>query len=419
MAAMPEHDIIIAGGGLVGASLACALSSSGKRVLVVEREPLNSETQPSYDERTVALTYSSRNIYSDMGIWHQIEDAGVQPILDIHISNLGHFGQTHLSCTQAGTPALGYVVPVRTIGSILWGIIQQNPNITLDCPSAVTGATARAGNCQVTIQSGSVTRTHNTRLLIVADGGRSALAQALGFSCNRTSYARSAILSMVQADRPHEGRAYERFTAQGPLALLPHNTGSGPVAKRGGHYAVVWTKDDAEVARMLELDDRAFIRALQKTFGNRAGSFSSPTTRKAYPLSRMHVRDPVCERTLLIGNAAHCVHPVAGQGFNLGLRDVAWLAHLICDPTMKTGDATMLEAYKHNRRSDVQKVAWFTHSLVKGFTCDSNAIALSRNLGLFMIEHLPPAKRALLRNTMGLYEMPDRPLPGLLAKINP
>ncbi len=394
----------------MGASLACALSTSGKSILVVESKSLDSGTQPSYDERTVALTYSSRNIYADMDIWHRIEAEGVQPILDIHVSSLGHFGQAHLSCAQAGTPALGYVAPVRAIGAVLWEKIRQSPNITLECPSTVTDATSCNTCCQVMVATGSVVRTCSTRLLVVADGGRSTLAGILGFRCNRQPYAQSAILSMVQSDRPHNGRAYERFTPQGPLALLPHHAGSAlPGQGFGGqHYAVVWSTADAGVARRLELDDQAFVRELQETFGYRAGAFSLPTPRKAYPLSRMQVRNPVRKRAVLIGNAAHCVHPVAGQGFNLGLRDIAWLAELLREPHRETGDTAMLEAYKRNRSADTRRVARFTHSLVGCFANRSRIVTLGRNLGLFMTEHLPPVKRALLRNTMGLHELPAR-----------
>ena len=401
----PHHfDIIIAGGGLAGASLACALKFTGKSVLLVESSPHDSDMQPSFDERTVALTYSSRNIFSALGVWDQIAASGIQPILDIHVSDLGHFGQIHLSCKDVNTEALGYVVPVRTIGNILWKNIFDSPNIVVGCPWTVTDITIADDKCAVTIDDTASRFTVKTNLLVIADGGRSNLSSCLRFKVRDVSYEHSAVLSFVRVDRPHNGRAYERFTMEGPLACLPHNISqcTGNTRQERPHYAVVWSTKKDKLEHRMALNDKDFVDALQTTFGDRAGNFSEPTARKSYQLKRRHVDVPAMHRVLLIGNAAHIVHPVAGQGFNLGLRDVACLAGLLADQTFDTGSAEMTAAYIRQRKQDTRMVNTFTHSLIKIFTSPSQSVSVARNLGLAILEHLPPAKRILLRRTMGL-----------------
>ena len=395
-------DVIIIGGGLVGASLAVALKSSGKRILLVESGIVGCNDRPDSDRRTIALTYGSKLVFSAMGVWENIASRKVETIKDIHISDRGHSGQTRLSHHHVGTDALGYVVPAGVLSQTLWQELRSITGLTLCCPGSASEINPGPTHCTVTLTLPETTRHVTARLVILADGGQSGIADQLGHKPQLREYPQSAILSIVNVDRPHHGRAYERFTDEGPLALLPHST-LGVQGSDQHRYAVVWTTKKANVPTRLSLDDPGFADQLQKTFGDRAGHFSSPYERSVYKLKRLRLREPSSGRTLIIGNAAHTVHPVAGQGFNLGLRDAAVLAEAIhyC-PDHELGSQTMLKKYVESRTRDIRMVEHFTHGLITLFTHHSAGVCLTRNLGLTMIEKLPPAKRFLLKRSMGM-----------------
>ncbi len=405
---MPEHnfDVVIVGGGLVGASLAVALAPAGLSLAVVEETAVDSQSQPSFDERTVALTYNARQIYTDMGVWDEIAAQQAQPIRDIHISERGRFGMTHLHHHDIGTEALGYVVPSRVIGEVLHQRITQSDAVSLFCPATVVELKKHCDDDDnelqiLTLSQHKKNQTLGAKLVVIADGGRSQLAEQVGVKTHRRDYPQSAIISIVETDRDHHDRAFERFTAEGPLALLPHGD---------QHYALVWSTESKQVAARMAWSDDEFIRALQRTFGDRAGTFARPTRRKCYPLQRSWTEHPIARRTVLIGNAAHTVHPVAGQGFNLGLRDVAVLADLIHrTPQPDIGSAEVLEQYAALRRRETRMVGCFTDGLIRLFggntsrrTPSGFAAGLARSVALAGVELLPPVKRRLLRHTMGL-----------------
>ena len=410
-----EYDVVIVGGGLVGASLAVALAPTGLSLAVVEAVAADSNAQPSFDERTVALTDNARRIYTGMGVWAEIAAHHAEPIHEIHISDRGRFGMTHLHRDSVGVEALGYVVPSRVIGQVLHRRMRQSETVSLFCPATVGDLRQRA-NCRdehrdehrnnmiSVFQNG-----HNGKalrltagLVVVADGGRSNLAGQSGVALRHSKYRQSAILSIVESDRDHHGRAYERFTDEGPLALLPHSD------KR---YALVWTTGPQQLAARMALSDAAFVDALQRAFGDRAGNFQSPTARKSYPLQRCRADNPVGRRTVVIGNAAHTVHPVAGQGFNLGLRDVAALAEIIHRAARRhedIGSAALLEEYAAARRRETRMVGAFTDGLIEVFGSRRATVGWARNLALAGIELFPPAKGLLLRRTLGLTGQPSR-----------
>ncbi len=392
---MPDHyDIVIIGGGLVGASLAVALADSPLRIAVIESHPFDSAIQPSYDERTVALTYSARQIFTGMGIWSDIAAAGAEPILDIHVSNQGHFGMTHLSHRDAGTDALGFVVPTRVIGRALQLRIEAAGNIDLLSPASADSLRVEGDKCRVQVTESTQAHELSSRLMVLADGGRSALSQQ--FHRSRVDYDQQALLSIVSTDKPHNGRAYERFTTEGPLALLPHSN---------QRYAVVWTCGPKNLDQRIACNDRDFIAALQRSFGDRAGNFSQPSPRKSYPLNRSQVQSPVRDRTVVIGNAAHMVHPVAGQGFNLGLRDVASLAEAVYRGMlegMDIGSVPLLEKYAAERKRDTFMVRQFTHGLIALFSNHRKPVELLRNIVLCGFELLSPGRKFVLKRTMGL-----------------
>lgn len=416
----PAYDVIIAGGGLVGASLAVALGDlscpatataaphvatakavplkiaplkiAPLKIALVEALPVDSQQQASYDERTIALTYSSKLIFSALQVWQAVA-ATACPIERIHISNRGHFGICNLACEEVQTPALGYVCPTRTLGKALYQRLAALNNVTLLCPSTVAAITPSSRWNTARLANGDVIRA---KLIVIADGGRSNLLAQAGFITTAQDYASQALLAIVAVDRPHHNVAYERFTPAGPLALLPLT---------GQRYAAVWTATTAQVAELAPLDDAAYLRALQDAFGYRAGLFSQPTARQSYPLQQSRLDKPAKQRVLVLGNAAHTVHPVGGQGFNLGLRDVAAFAQLLTENAgawRDLGDSALLEQYCAQRVVETQRVVQFTHGLLASFSHPSKAVGLGRNLALSLIEHLPLAKRYLLRRTMGL-----------------
>lgn len=410
-----KYDLIIIGGGLAGASLAVALANTRYRVAVIEAFSVDSGTQPSYDERTIALTYSARHIFSQLGVWDSQIEADACAIKSIHISNKGHLGLTRLSCLDAGTPALGYVVPTRSLGYALSRQIKLSDNLSFYCPYEATQIAVDEQIAIVTVQAKDTKKTLelNAKLVVIADGGRSNLMSLLGFNKEQHPYSQSALLSIVSTNMAHQNKAYERFMDDGPLALLPMTD---------QRFAVVWTLSPENLERIESMDDSDYLNGLQEAFGTTAGMFSAPTPRKSYPLARSILNTPYSERVLVLGNAAHTVHPVAGQGFNLGLRDVAALAEQLIQPESEISDIGSLQFLQHyaqTRTQDTQRVSQFTDGLLKIFGHPSPLVSAGRNLGLAVVENLPFVKRALLRRSMGLGKHQPRLARGLKLRHGP
>ena len=409
-----DFDVIVVGGGMVGASMACALTHAELKVAVVEAHPANSDAQPSFDERTIALTYSSRQIFAGLGAWDAIDATGeAWPILDIEVSDRGHLGACRLSHEDVGTPALGYVVPTRVMGTVLHEKIEAEDGVELLCPAEVTGVNRANGRVEAEVRSGEKDRTLSAKLLIIADGGRSSLRDVLGFSGDQKPYKQSALITTVATDRPHGGMAYERFVGSGPLALLPMQTKD---------FAVVWTLEPADIEAYGDMSDDRFLVRLQLAFGDRAGTFESIGSRRVYPLSLARVDQPNAPRVVAIGNAAHLVHPVAGQGFNLGLKDVADLAQLICDTRERgedVGGTELIRQYDRVRRRETRNVLEFTDRMIGIFASDFLPFVVGRNLGLLAVDRLPPVKRELLRRTMGLHGQQSKLASGRPLRYGP
>jgi len=391
-----DYDIVVIGGGMVGASLACALRDSGMRIAVVEAVPLSAATQPSYDDRTIALAYGSRRVFEAIGVWSAIDAGGVTPIERIHVSDRGHFGVTRLAAHEAGLPALGYVVENRVLGAALLSVLQTANAIEWICPATMESLRIEPHAATVTIRSGELSRELTASLVVAADGAHSAVRAAAGITAARTEYDQSAVVTNVTAGRPVANTAFERFTETGPLALLPMSQ---------NRYAVVWSARRAQTEELLTCPEDAFLVRLQERFGGRLGTFSRPGRRAAYPLALTRVQQHSRERLVLIGNAAHTVHPVAGQGFNLGLRDVAALAEVLVGARrigQDIGNAAVLDRYVRWRRRDNQVIANFTNGLIRIFSTDFPPVALARNAGLVLVDLLPGAKRGFVRVTSGL-----------------
>jgi len=410
-----NYDIVIVGGGLVGASLALALADTPYRVAVIEAFEFDAEAQPSYDERTIALTYSAKHIFTQLGIWDEAIEGEACALKSIHISNKGHFGKTRLDHRDAGTEALGYVIPTRVLGQALTHKINNIKNVTYFCPFEAEELGSGKSQASVTIKKrgAGTSSTLKTKLVVIADGGRSPLLKTLGFARKSKAYSQSALLSIVKTSQPHQHKAYERFVANGPLALLPMNN---------QRFAVVWTLSAEELKTVSAMSDEDYLAHLQSTFGSRAGLFSDPAPRKIYPLSKSTLQTPYSHRILALGNAAHTVHPVAGQGFNLGLRDVAALAELLVQesaPDTDIGSLSFLKSYSDSRAEDTQNVARFTDGLLSIFNHQSPLVQLGRNIGLATVENLPFVKRALLKRTMGLNHNQPRLARGLKLRRGP
>ena len=390
-----NFDILIVGGGLVGASLACALRESGLRLGVIEAVPLAASAQPSHDDRALALAYGSKRIFESMGCWRDIAPHATA-IEHIHISDRGRFGITRLSAVEARLPALGYVVPHRALGAALLKTMQASKNIDWLCPAEMQDIRLVPESASVTIRHNDLNKTITARLVIAADGAHSAVRAALGIEAERTEYRQSAIVTTVTTSEAHGNTAYERFTDTGPLALLPLHK---------NECAVVWSAKDSEVQTILGWSDAEFLEHLQDRFGDRLGAFTRLGKRAAWPLALTRVPEQVHERLALIGNAAHTVHPVAGQGFNLGLRDVASIAEILTDAGRAgedIGSLAVLRRYADWRSRDNQITAGFTNGLIRVFSNNAFPLTFLRNAGLLAVDLMPGVKRGFVRVTSGL-----------------
>lgn len=387
-------DLIIIGGGLVGGSLACALADSGLQIAVLEASAAHAPDHPSYDERVIALSLGSARIFDGMGLWPAIAPAA-EPIRLIHVSERGRFGFARLRAAEEGVPALGYVAPARAMGAAIEARLGGGA-VTMLRPGRLIGLHTGEDHIRLEVSVAGQSRLLETRLLVAADGGDSAVRKRLGLPVRERGYGHDAIITTVTPDAPQPGTAYERFTDSGPLAMLPMTE---------GRWSVVWTARTEDTPGLLALDDAAFLARLHQRFGYRLGRLTRPGRRVAYPLRLMLARQLTRPRLVLIGNAAHTLHPVAGQGFNLGLRDVAELAELLRlarrtgqDP----GAPALLEDYRRRRGPDQATVAALTDTLARLFVNPLAPVRAARDLGLVGLGLLPPARHLLARRFMGL-----------------
>jgi 2-octaprenyl-6-methoxyphenol hydroxylase len=390
-----QYDILIAGGGMVGASLAHALSGHEYRIGVIEAWPFDSTLQPSYDDRVIALSWGSRLILQGMGVWSSIA-ATAQPILDIHISDRGHFGFTRLNHEQEGVAALGYVVSARALGHVLLSELAHRSDVNLICPAQLQSFSITADSVEVRLLQEHQERRIKGRLLVAADGSDSLVRRFLSIPLKEKSYGQTAIIANLCSDKPHQGVAYERFTDSGPLAMLP---------MIDDRLSMVWTAEDYQVADLMALSDDAFLTRLQDRFGFRLGNLHGLGKRVAYPLRLRQVAEQVRSRIALIGNAAHAIHPVTGQGFNLGLRDVSVLAEILVDAVKQgedPGDLTLLNSYRRWREVDQNRVAAITDGLARLFANPFGPLRLMRNLGLVGLDLMPGLKHLVARQFMGI-----------------
>src|SRR6185437_5458993 len=391
-AALREVDVAIVGGGLVGASLALGLAGTGVRVLLIEGVAPDSAAQPSFDERTTALGNASRRIFQGLGVWDDVSREAAA-IRAIHISDAGRFGFARLQAAEQGIDALGYVVPNRVMGAALWRRLRDAKGIEVRVPATVEDVDITTQRAYFTVVAAAGAReVASAALLVAADGAHSVVRAAAGIPAGVEDYDQIAITAAVAGDRAHDGTAYERFTPSGPVAVLPLH---------GGGYGTIWSCTPQRATELLALADDAYLDQLQSRFGWRAGRFRRIGRRASYPLKLTRAATTVARRTVLIGNAAQALHPIAGQGFNLGLRDAALLAEVVAGAAGDVGSAELLKKFSDWRAADRGGVVRFTDGLVRLFGSRTPGLGLLRNLGLVAFDLAPPAKRALARVSLG------------------
>ncbi len=392
-AARLDCDVLIVGGGLVGSALAVALADTPLRVVLVESTDPAELEQPSFDARVTALANGSKRILEAIGLWRAIA-VHAEPIDEIHVSERGRFGAVRIRAREEGVPALGYTIENRRLGEALWARLAAAPRCTVLGRASLGEFRHEEGRgVHAEIERSGERIEASASVLVAADGARSRVRAALGIASREDAYAQKALILNCRTERPHGGVAYERFVATGPLAMLPLS---------GGRVGVIWTLPAERADEVAALPDDAFRAELQATFGYRLGRIERIGRRDLHMLRRVRSDALGSGRVVLVGNAAVTLHPVAGQGFNLALRDVAALAELLVDAARTSAYDDLAVRYGAWRAADQRNVALFTHGLVGLFGADVPGFGAVRGLGLAAFDLLPGAKRMLARHTMGL-----------------
>ncbi|ENW08354.1 2-octaprenyl-6-methoxyphenyl hydroxylase [Acinetobacter beijerinckii] len=400
-----QQQVIIVGGGMVGLSLALMLAKSNIAVKLLEavKYPNYDDENiapyhSSFDARNTALSRRSVQIYQKLGLWEALQQYAT-PILQVHITEQGSFGKARLVAEQEKVESFGQVIENAWLGRVLLTQVRQQPLIELIDGVQVTSLTQDSDYVQIeAMRNGEYIHSLKSKLVIAADGRDSFCRQAIGVAVDEHDYDQVAIVTTVQTSKPHQHVGFERFSALGPLALLP----------LPGEYrrSVVWpVKKGTEAEWLGEENDQHFLDALQETYGDRAGKFEKTGKRFSYPLSQVLAHKQAVGRVVLMGNAAHTIHPVAGQGFNLCLRDADVLVRFLLEQLAKSDDVGAPEnllAYEQSRLKDQQRVIKFCDSVVRGFSNQNPILKLLRNTGLVAFDVIPGIKPLVANYAMGL-----------------
>ncbi|NHO67602.1 2-octaprenyl-6-methoxyphenyl hydroxylase [Aestuariicella hydrocarbonica] len=395
-------DIAIVGGGMVGAALAALLAHAEPdwSITLLEAFPLPDDHapayQPSYDDRSTAIAHGSVLLLQQVGVWAQLREYATA-IEQVHVSDKGHLGGTLIDRHQVGVDALGYVIPNAWIGRVLIQHLRTLPNVTLVSPAHVRQLKPVADGAELIVEMAGQQSVVHTQLAVIADGAQSALRASLGIDVDRKDYQQTAIVTNISLSQPHQGVAYERFTDEGPMAMLPLG---GSV--EGCTSALVWTQPKALADEVLALSDEAFLSRLQQRFGFRLGPLTGVGKRDSYALQLSVAKEQVRSSVVVMGNAAHFLHPVAGQGFNLALRDCAALAATLKPAGDRPlGQLALLQQYLKQQALDQQATIHFSDQLTRLFSSSGLPQAALRGLGFVGLECVPPAKQWLAMQTMG------------------
>jgi 2-octaprenyl-6-methoxyphenol hydroxylase len=383
-------SVIIVGGGMTGATLALAIShlSAGKLpVHLVEAVAPDSQAHPGFDARAIALAAGTCQQLARVGIWQALRECATA-IRTVHVSDRGHAGFVTLDADDYSLPALGHVVELHDVGQRLFALLRKAPGVTLHCPARVDSFTRSQDSVDVVLDNGV---TLSGKLLVAADGSRSALGEQCGIAWQQQPYEQLAVIANVTTAVPHDGRAFERFTEHGPLAMLPMSD---------GRCSLVWCHPLENRDEVLSWSDARFCQELQQAFGWRLGRITHSGSRNAYPLSLTTANRAISHRMALVGNAAQTLHPIAGQGFNLGLRDVISLAEMLAQ-AKDPGEYALLSHYQQRRADDKSATVGVTDGLVHLFANRWAPLVAGRNVGLMAMELFTPARDALAQRTLG------------------
>jgi 2-octaprenyl-6-methoxyphenol hydroxylase len=399
-----DYDLIIVGAGLAGNCLALALQHSRMRIALVEASSRQQLRDSPIGDRALALAAGTVELLQMLNAWDGVADKATA-ISNIHISDRGHFGKTRLAADDYGVGALGYVINARDIEEHVADRVESS-SVDRYYETRVAGVMAGNDAVNVSLRQHEQSLNLSAKLLVGADGGQSTVRKLLEISQQITDYGQTALVTTVQSTRPHCSTAFERFTEQGPLAMLP---------AEGKQSAVVWTRRHQQAQDLMAGSEADFLAELQACFGYRLGTLKLAAPRRAFPLSLIRADSMISDRTVIIGNAVHQLHPVAGQGFNLGIRDVAQLAETLLQQQQNQGDlgdSELLQRYARQRQKDHDQTIGFTNNVVQIFSNNWLPVAAVRNAGLALLDHLPFAKKLLTRHAMGL----AKPLPNLLTR---
>lgn len=394
---VPEGNVLIVGGGLVGASLAIALDAAGCRVTLIEAATPRADAQPSYDERNLALARATVNGLAAIGVW-PLAAAQATPIRHIHVSRAGEFGSARLDAARHGVEALGWTLPARELGAALLRRLDACQRLVRLAPASLVGLTQFADGWRAEIRTPDGPRHIDAALLVGADGTESFVRAQLGIEADVHDYQQTLFVSTVTPERDPANRAWERFSDEGPIAMLPL------AERRCGLVLTVASNVADDVAG---LDDAGFITLAQRRFGWRLGRLSRPGKRHPYVIKRVAARRLVAPRAVLVGNAAQTVHPIGAQGFNLGLRDALTLAELVADAA-DPGSQALLERYAKQRAPDREGTMAMSHDLVRFACMPEPWLAPLRSLALLAYDRIPPLQQVLARRGMGFRGRPPR-----------
>ena len=397
-----DAELVIAGGGLNGMLLAVACAGAGLSTIVIDRQDPAAMTGDCFDGRTSAIAYGSRLVFDGIGLWPAIEGEA-ESIREIRVADDGsplflHYDHRELAPGTTTNIPLGYIVENRVLRRALFDQAATFPSLRLFAPRAVASMDASEGGATVSLADGSRLRT---RLVAAADGQNSPLRRAAGIRTVEWRYSQTGIVTTVAHQRPHRGVAVEHFLPAGPFAILPMT---------GNRSSIVWTEQADLAPRLLALPDAEFAAELRARFGDFLGEVAPVGPRWSYPLALMQAERYVARRLALVGEAAHVIHPIAGQGLNIGIRDIAALAEIIIDARrlgLDIGDPPLLERYERWRRADALLLAAVTDGLNRLFSNTIPPVKLARDFGLAAVNRLPPLKRLLMQHAMGV--LGDRP----------
>jgi 2-octaprenyl-6-methoxyphenol hydroxylase len=389
-------DVAIVGGGLVGASLACALAPLGLKIALLEAVPPRAANQPSYDDRTLALSASSCAILRGLGVWPLLAETATA-IREVHVSEINRAGKVVLRPTEFDLEEFGHVVEARVFGSAVMKFIDGLESVDFTCPAKVDSIETGQDLTRIEFVHGDEQRFLQARLLVGADGADSIVRKALGVAAQEHDYGQTAVICNVSTEKPHQGKAYECFTSTGPFALLPH------VNDRCG---LVWSTTTEQANELLDWSDDEFLNQAQARFGTALGQWNRIGKRSAYPLRLVRAKQDIGKRAVILGNAAHAIHPIGAQGFNLGLRDVAVLAELIAaalqkDAAADIGLPELLQTYSEWRAPDHEGTIAWSDGLARLYANPTGIASFARGAGLLAHALIPSLRRQLAVRAMG------------------